>query len=78
MTPEEKSLLIRTHALAEENNLLLRRLRRSNRWSIAFRVVYWVIILGLGWGLYYTFLPYLSAAAKVVNQGGEIINSFKK
>jgi len=60
MTPEEKSLLERTHKLAEENNTILHSIRRSARWSILFRVIYWVVILGLSVGALYTIQPYLN------------------
>lgn len=76
MTPEEKSLLLRTHELAQENNDILRKLRRSNRWSTIFRVAYWLVIIGLGLGAYYALQPYLMSAVKVINQGQGVINSF--
>jgi hypothetical protein len=61
MTPEERSLLERTHKLAEENNEILRSIRRSNRISIAMRLLYWVVIIGISLGAFYLIQPYIEA-----------------
>ncbi len=60
MTPEEKSLLERTCKLAEENNRLLKGIRRSARWSSVMRYVYWIIIIVLSFGAYYFIQPYVN------------------
>lgn len=77
MTPEERSLLERTHALVEENNNILRKMRRAGRWSAVFRIIYWVLIIGLGLGAYYALQPYLMSAVNIINQGQSVINQFK-
>lgn len=59
MTPEERSLIERTYKLAEENNEILRTIRRSNRVSMIMRVAYWVIILIVSFGAYYFIQPYV-------------------
>ena len=61
MTPEERSLLERTHKLAEENNAILRSIRRSNRFGTIMRILYWVLIIVLSFGAYYLIQPYLQA-----------------
>jgi hypothetical protein len=61
MSPEEKSLLERTYKMAEENNEILKSLRRSARWNTAFKVFYWVIIIGISLGAYYVIQPYLES-----------------
>jgi hypothetical protein len=60
MTPEERAKLDRALALAEENNDILRGLRRANRVSTAMRIVYWVVILALSFGAIYFIQPYLT------------------
>ncbi len=60
MTPEEKSLLERTYKLAEENNSMLRSIRRSTRLSLIFRAIYWLVIIGFSVGAYYFVQPYLT------------------
>ncbi|MDE2172705.1 MAG: hypothetical protein KGJ33_02060 [Patescibacteria group bacterium] len=75
MTPEEHSLLMRTHELAQENNAILRKMRRASLWTTIFRVIYWLILAGVGVGTYYVLQPYLMSAAKVLQQGESVINS---
>lgn len=61
MTPEEKSLLERTYKLAEENNTILKSIRRTNRFSTAVKITYWAIILIISFGAYYLIQPYVTA-----------------
>ncbi len=61
MTPEERSLLERTHKLAEENNELLRGMRRMSRITSVARISYWVVILLVGFGAYYFIQPYVQS-----------------
>ncbi len=68
MSPEEKSLLERTYKMAEENNTILKSLRRSARWNTAFKVFYWVIIIGISLGAYYFIQPYLEAVFGLYGQ----------
>jgi hypothetical protein len=70
MTPEEKSLLERTYKMAEENNAILRGIRRSNRWSLVFRILYWVVIIGLAFGTFYLIQPYVNTLLSVTGQSG--------
>lgn len=59
MTPEEHRMLLETRELAEENAKILRSIQRTNRISAAFKVLYWVIILGLSFGAYWLIQPYV-------------------
>lgn len=68
MTPEERSLLERTHKLAEENNEMLRSIRRANRFGTAMRVLYWVVILVLSFGAYYFIQPYVNTLTDAYGQ----------
>ena len=75
MTPEERSLLQRTYVLAEENNAILRGIRRANRWGIAVKVFYWVIILGVTFGAFYFLQPYIESTLDLVDQAQESIRT---
>lgn len=68
MTPEERSLLERTHKLVEENNEILRSIRRTNRFSVVLRLLYWVVILVLSFGAYYFIQPYITTMLGVYDQ----------
>ena len=54
--------------MAEENNSILRRMRRSSRVASTFRIFYWVVILGFGAASYYYLQPYLTGALKLYDQ----------
>ena len=75
MTPEERSLLERTYKIAEENNAILRGIRRANRWGIAVKVFYWVIILGVTFGAFYFLQPYIESTLDLVDQAQESIRT---
>ncbi len=62
MEPEEKEMLKKTLELAQENNKMLRSIRRGMFWGKIMRVVYWVIIIGAAIGVYYYIEPYLNGA----------------
>ena len=70
MTPEEKSLLERTYALSEENNQLLKSIRRSGRVRTVFHILYWAIILALSFGAYYLVQPYVTTLLGAFDQVG--------
>ena len=59
MSPEEKEMLVRSLALAEENNKILRSLKRSMVWARMVHIVYWVLIIGSAVGAYYFVQPYI-------------------
>jgi hypothetical protein len=61
MTPEERSLLERTAALAEENNKLLKSMQKSARWRTVFQIGYWAIIIILTFGAFYFIQPYINS-----------------
>ena len=65
MTPEEKKLLEKTADLAEENNKILRGMRRNSRLSGAFHIVYWLVILGVSYGAYIYVKPYSDQLLKI-------------
>lgn len=68
MTPEERSILERTLKIAEENNSILRGIRRSNRFSMFLRLGYWVIIIGLSFGAYYFVKPLINSTLGLYDQ----------
>ena len=68
MTPEERSLLERTAALAEENNKILRSMQRKARWQAAFQIGYWVIIIALTFGAFYFIQPYINSLMGALSQ----------
>jgi len=56
---KEKKLLKETAELARENQKLIKKVRRAQLWGRAFRIIYWVIILGVTFGAYYFIQPFV-------------------
>ena len=56
---EFKKLIEKTLRLAEENNRILKKMRRALRWGSFFRFIYWAIIIGTAVGAYYFIQPLL-------------------
>jgi hypothetical protein len=73
MNPEERSLLERTYKMTEENNEILKVMRRTARFSLALRATYWIVIIGLSIGALYFIQPYIDfvTGALGVNSGSE-------
>jgi uncharacterized membrane protein len=62
MQPEEREMLKKTLELAQENNIMLRSIRRGMFWGRVVRVIYWVVIIGAAIGIYYYIAPYIDSA----------------
>lgn len=62
MDPEIKSLLLKSIELGEDNNRMLRSLRRAQQLAMIWRVTYLVVFLGGAVVIYNFFLPYLTQA----------------
>lgn len=76
MTPEEKSLLERTSKLVEENNDILRSIRRTNRLGTIMHILYWAVILIVSFGAYYFIQPYITLLTGLTgNTSGFNLNS---
>ena len=67
MSPEEKDLLIKTAKLVEENNKILRGIRRKNRFSSIIHIIYWALIIGSIVGSYYMIEPYIAPLKQIIN-----------
>ncbi len=68
MDDEIENLLRQTKALVEENNKILKGIRRSNRVGSFFRFIYWIVIIALTIGAYAYVQPYLNSMMKLYNQ----------
>ncbi len=77
MDEEDKKLLEKTYELEKENNHMLRRLRRAQRYAALMRVAYWFIIIGLGVGAFYFVQPYVDAITDFTGETKGTIEQFK-
>ncbi|MFA6270090.1 MAG: hypothetical protein WC657_02680 [Candidatus Paceibacterota bacterium] len=62
MTPEEREMLKKTLELAQENNDMLRSVKRGMFWGRVIKIAYWLIIIGAAVGVYYYITPYIDSA----------------
>ena len=77
MDPEAKQLIEKTYSLVEENNKILRRMRRSQKVTSIMRVVYWLIIIGIAIGAFYFLQPYIDKLEKFLGSTGISIDQLK-
>lgn len=78
MTPEERELLNKSVALAEENNQILRSMRRSQVLASVTRAVYWVFIIGSAFGAYYFIQPYVDQLKDMYGGAGDVLKNFNQ
>ena len=73
MSPEERELLNKAVSLAEDNNKMLRYMKRSAHVSNIMRVIYWLIIIGSGVAGFYILQPYADQLVQMYQSvSGEI------
>ncbi len=65
MLPEERELLEKTLALAEENNKILQGIKRSMRIGRWWKIIYWTLVVGTALGAYYFIQPYIDQVISV-------------
>jgi hypothetical protein len=77
MNPEEKRLLERTLKLSEENNEILRSIRRKFRWAILWGVIKFAVIavpLIIG----YLYLePYFGSFSETFKEAQQVLQVFR-
>jgi hypothetical protein len=67
MDPESKKLLEETLQLEQENNKILRSMKRSMFWAKVMNVIYWLIIIGISVGAFYFIQPYFNKIIGLYN-----------
>ena len=75
MSEEERELLKRSVDLAEENNEILRAMRRSMRMGRIIKIVYWTLLIGTAIGAFYFLQPYIDQLGQAY---GEAKGSFDR
>lgn len=76
MSPEERELLNRSVALAEENNKILHSIMRGIRIQRIMSALYWVFIIGSAIGAYYIVQPYLADMINIYGSAGSVLDSY--
>jgi hypothetical protein len=75
MDEETKKLLEENLKLSKENNGLLLKLYKIQRWAQITRYLYWVIIIGASLGALYYLKPYLGNLMNLYTGGVSGINN---
>lgn len=57
MESDEKKLLKETLELARENNRTLKKVHGILKWSRVIKIIYWIILIGSIFGLFYFLQP---------------------
>ena len=78
MEIEEKKILEENLEISRESLKILKGIRRGNRLNMAFRILYWLIILGAVAGVYYFVEPYIRSAIGAVQQVQQILPGSQK
>lgn len=73
MDETEKRMLRETRAMVEENHKILRKVYGYQRWARFWRLVYWVIIIGLAFGAWYFIQPIVNKVDSVFGGFGGMI-----
>ncbi|MFA6797234.1 MAG: hypothetical protein WCR40_00780 [Candidatus Paceibacterota bacterium] len=75
MNQEEKELLQKTFELSEENNKILRGLRRASRWSYTTKIIYWLFIIIIAFSAYFYVQPYVEILDSTYNSIRNNVNT---
>ncbi|MEI6528548.1 MAG: hypothetical protein WCO10_02655 [bacterium] len=77
MNPEERKTLYETAELVQENNNILRGMRRSARFAVIWKIFYWALILGFAYQGYVMVQPYLNAMIQTYTEMQKNLQSIK-
>lgn len=76
MDQEDKEFIRRTLELTEENNKILRKMRSAMRWGRAWRIFYWVVVIGISIGAFYFIQPYIEQVLGIYSGLGVDVSKF--
>ncbi len=74
---ELREMVEETLELSKENNVMLSRLRRSQKNAQMLRGLYWVFAIALAFGAYQYLSPYLKKVIDMYNTASSGITSIK-
>ncbi len=74
---EIKSILANTLTLTEENNQMLKAMRRAQKLATFMRVVYWLIVIGIAIGAFYFLQPFIDQTESMIKGFSSTAENFK-
>ena len=77
MDPEIKTLLQENLEITKQNNILLEKIAKYQRWAQIQKAIYWVLILMVTFGSFYFLQPYLGSVLNLYTGGVSNINTLQ-
>ncbi|MFA6397255.1 MAG: hypothetical protein WDK96_00195 [Candidatus Paceibacterota bacterium] len=72
MDPEIKALFEENLKVNKENNVILKKMRRSQKRSDYLRLFYWLVIIGITAGAFYFINPFIGKITSILSSGTQI------
>ncbi len=69
MDPETKRLLEESLVIAKENNEMLKKVVRNQKWAAIYRIGYWTVIILFSFGAYYFVKPLMGNMLNIYSGG---------
>ncbi len=77
--PEELEELLKENIeISRESLKILKGIRRANRIASAFKIFYWLVIIGSAVSAYYFLEPYIKQGLTIVSQFQEVVSGPQK
>lgn len=77
LDPNEQKMLEEALELAQENNNMLRKMRRAQAWATVWRVIYWAAIIGVFAASYYYLQPIIQDMLALYGALGESVGDLQ-
>jgi predicted MFS family arabinose efflux permease len=78
MSPEERQIMIQISRLVEENNKILRKMRRAALWGRLTHILYWAVIVGASIGTFYYIQPYVEQLQGAYENASALLQNIGK
>jgi hypothetical protein len=75
---EIKKLLSENLEISRQSLKILKGIRRANRIAMAFKILYWLIIIGALAGTYYFLEPYIKNAISTIQEVQQTLSGTQK
>lgn len=72
-----RKIIIETHELAKDNNVMLKKIRGNQRRDAFFRAVRWIVVIGISVASYYLIQPYLTYVTALSSSAKEGASSLQ-
>ncbi|HQV64827.1 MAG TPA: hypothetical protein PKZ56_01180 [Candidatus Paceibacterota bacterium] len=76
MDDSTKKLLNETYRISQENQALLKKIDRRQRYSIYWRALLFIAAVASALGVYYYFQPYVDQVVDIYDQAQSTFSSF--